>query len=114
MVGAMKNQKGFTLVEAVVVAVIVAVLAIVAGLLYRGYIIDARIATVQNLAETAAASANTYWRKTNNNPAGTSAELIALLNLYVPDQTKYTFAVSGNQITVTDNYSNTKGANFRP
>jgi len=49
-----KNQKGFTLVEVIVVAVIVAVLAAVAVPLYNGYIKDSRMNVVQNFAGTVA------------------------------------------------------------
>jgi type IV pilus assembly protein PilA len=49
-----KNQKGFTLVEVIVVAVIVAVLALVAVQLYQGYVRQARQNTAENLAASAA------------------------------------------------------------
>jgi prepilin-type N-terminal cleavage/methylation domain-containing protein len=52
-----KNQKGFTLVEVIVVAVIVAVLAAVAIPLYMGYIKDSRINVAQNVAGTIASAA---------------------------------------------------------
>jgi prepilin-type N-terminal cleavage/methylation domain-containing protein len=45
-----KNQKGFTLVEVIVVAVIVAVLAAVAIPLYIGYIRDANLNSATNAA----------------------------------------------------------------
>ena len=44
------NNKGFTLVEVIVVAVIVLILAAVAIPLYNGYIRDARQASVENAA----------------------------------------------------------------
>lgn len=47
------NNKGFTLVEVIVVAVIVAVLALVAIQLYTGYIEEARRNTAENLAGSA-------------------------------------------------------------
>jgi len=46
----LKNNKGFTLVEVIVVAVIVLVLAAVAIPLYNGYIRDSRQASVENAA----------------------------------------------------------------
>lgn len=49
-----KNQKGFTLVEVIVVAVIVAVLAAVAVPLYLGYVRDSRTNVCQNNAGTIA------------------------------------------------------------
>ncbi len=49
-----KNTKGFTLVEVIVVAVIVAVLALVGIQLYQGYVVEARRNTAENLAASAA------------------------------------------------------------
>ena len=66
-----KGRQGFTLVEVIVVAVIVLILSAVAIPMYNGFIRDARISTAQNLAETAAAAANTHWRRTGNNPDNT-------------------------------------------
>lgn len=49
-----RSSKGFTLVEVIVVAVIVAVLALVAIQLYRGYVTESRQNTAENLAASAA------------------------------------------------------------
>ena len=48
------NRKGFTLVEVIVVAVIVAVLALVGIQLYQGYVIESQRNTAENLAASAA------------------------------------------------------------
>jgi prepilin-type N-terminal cleavage/methylation domain-containing protein len=90
----MTNQKAFTLVEAVVTAAIVAILAAIAIPMYAGFIHDQRQTTVNNLAETAAASANAYLRRTGADPT------VAQLNLYY-DATKYTVTVDGAANTVT-------------
>lgn len=50
----MKNRKGFTLVEVIVVAVIVAVLALVGIQLYQGYVVESQRNTAENLAASAA------------------------------------------------------------
>lgn len=50
------NKQGFTLVEVIVVSVIVAVLALSAIQLYKGYAIDAQ----QNVVENCAANAATF------------------------------------------------------
>jgi len=48
------SYKGFTLVEVIVVAVIVAILSITAGMMYRGYVEEARLNTANNTAAAAA------------------------------------------------------------
>jgi prepilin-type N-terminal cleavage/methylation domain-containing protein len=55
-----KNEKGFTLVEVIVVAVIVAVLALVGIQLYQGYAVEARRNTAENLAASAASYLQTF------------------------------------------------------
>ncbi len=52
--GRNNGENGFTLVEVIVVAVIVAVLALVASMMYRGYVIESRKNTVENTAAAAA------------------------------------------------------------
>jgi prepilin-type N-terminal cleavage/methylation domain-containing protein len=52
----LKSNKGFTLVEVIVVAVIVLVLAAVAIPLYSGYVKDSRRAAADNLAGAIASS----------------------------------------------------------
>jgi prepilin-type N-terminal cleavage/methylation domain-containing protein len=99
------TKKGFTLVEAVVVSVIVAILSAVAIPMYVGYIRDQEQTTVTNLAETAAAAANAYFRRTGNDPPN-----LTVLNLYY-DASKYTITINAgtNQITVTKgSYTSTK------
>jgi prepilin-type N-terminal cleavage/methylation domain-containing protein len=54
MLKTLKKNKGFTLVEVIVVAVIVAVLALVAIQLYRGYVSESRRNTAENLGAAAA------------------------------------------------------------
>lgn len=49
-----KKSKGFTLIEVIVVAVIIAVLSAVAIPLYNGYIRDSRRNTAENVAGSAA------------------------------------------------------------
>jgi type IV pilus assembly protein PilE len=47
----MKNEKGFTFVEAIVVGVIIAVLAIVAIPSYTAYVKNAQISTAQSMCQ---------------------------------------------------------------
>jgi|GEM_PF-1932937 len=56
---ATKNNKGFTLVEVIVVAVIVLILAAVAIPLYNGYIRDSRQAALENITGSVASLAGT-------------------------------------------------------
>ena len=93
-----KNESGFTLVEVIVVAAIVAILAAIGIPLYNGYIRDARQSTVDGLAETAAAAANAYWRKTGAEL--TDENLIEKINVYY-DNTKHDIVLDGNNIKVT-------------
>ena len=67
-----KNQKGFTLVEVIVVAVIVAVLAAVAIPLYNGYIHDSRV----NVANNTAGSVASACAATKQQNAANIADLI--------------------------------------
>jgi len=62
------RQKGFTLIEVIVVAVFVLILAAVGIPMYNGFIMTERQNVVDNLAETAAAAANVHYRRTLNDP----------------------------------------------
>lgn len=63
------NNRGFTLVEVIVVAVIVAVLALVSIQLYRGYVTESR----QNTAENIGAAAASFIQAAYNSSAVTSS-----------------------------------------
>lgn len=91
---------GFTLIEAIVTAVIMAILAAVAIPMYVGYINDQKQTTVNNLAETAAAAANAFKRRTGTNPNTDQ------LQLYY-DANKYTVTVTtgNNTVSVQDRVS---------
>lgn len=54
----MNSRKGFTLVEIIVISVIVAILALIAVQIYRGYIREARKNTAENIAASAASFLN--------------------------------------------------------
>jgi len=90
-----KNQFGFTLVEVIVVSVIVAVLAAVAIPTYTNYINGAKQNAVNNLAQTAAASANSFYRRTGADPT------VNQLNLFY-DQNKYSVTIANPNVTVTE------------
>jgi prepilin-type N-terminal cleavage/methylation domain-containing protein len=103
-----KRQSGFTMVEVIVTAVIIAVLAAVAIPIYAKYIDNQRQETVDNLANTGAASANSFYRRTGNDP--TSDEL----DLFIPDSSRFTVSVSNGAVTVVDNeYEKKARASYR-
>ena len=99
------REKGFTLVEAVVVAVIILILAGVAIPIYLGFVSDARQNTVDNLAETAAAAANTFYRKT-----GSTNFTDSDLDLHY-DDSKYDVDVATGNQTVTVSEKDGAGSN---
>ena len=84
---------GFSLVEVIVVAAIVAILAAVAIPLYSGFLHDSRQRAVDELAQSAAAAADGYFRKTSSAPDSTD------LNLFY-DQSKFTVSVDATSVTV--------------
>ena len=71
-----RNDKGFTLVEVIVVAVIVAVLALVGVQLYQGYVSESR----RNTAENLAASAASYLQTIVNSRDEATAEALGNLD----------------------------------
>ena len=66
-----RKEKGFTLVEVIVVAVIVAVLAAVAIPLYMGYIKDSRINVGNNVGGSLSSAAGATRQQALTVPAGT-------------------------------------------
>jgi prepilin-type N-terminal cleavage/methylation domain-containing protein len=73
---------GFTFIEILIASVIVAILAAVSIPIYIGYQTDARHTSVDQLANSAAAAADGYYRKTLTDPA------VADLHLFY-DTAKY-------------------------
>jgi len=98
----LKNNKGFTLVEVIVVAVIVLILAAVAIPLYNGYIADSRRNTASNIAGSIASALGALVQ------AGTAAQLTAAESAF-DAAGNATAAVpvtvgTGNQIIVPKNF----------
>jgi prepilin-type N-terminal cleavage/methylation domain-containing protein len=89
-----RSSKGFTLVEAIVVGVIVAILAAVAMPMYANYVTQTKQDAVNNLAETAAAAGNIYYRRMSSDPN------LAQLNLTY-DAMRYIIVVTAPNVTVT-------------
>ncbi len=87
-----RSDQGFTLVEVIVTAVIVVILAAVAIPNYIGYVAQTRQDAVDGLAETVAAAANSHWRKTASVPT------LASLGITY-DSTKYKITVGTTTVS---------------
>lgn len=90
-------KQAFTLVEAIVVALLVAILAAVAIPQYQSYVEEGRQEAVDNLAESGAAIANSLIRRKGN-----ITLVPADLGLSY-DATKYTVSIDGDSVRVTEN-----------
>jgi prepilin-type N-terminal cleavage/methylation domain-containing protein len=97
-----KPPRGFTLVEIIVVSAIVLVLAAAAIPIYTGYVDSVRRDAVSNLAQTAAAAASSYYKRTNTSVTVFTPNSDPLKLFY--DGNKYSVSAmsSGNYIGVTD------------
>jgi prepilin-type N-terminal cleavage/methylation domain-containing protein len=94
---------GFVLIEVIVVAVIVGILAAVAIPVYSGYVKNQRKVVAENIAKTGAVSANIYKRRYGPLPAcENTTDCIAIIGLFLPGNTGYSVAISNTAITVTD------------
>lgn len=110
-----KNAKGFTLVEVIVVAVIVAVLALVAVQLYQGYVRESRKNTAENLAASAAgflqAQVNSGWTASSGNASngGNLPSVVANAVFYVPANANVYWDASTGLVTANVSSVNTSG-----
>jgi type IV pilus assembly protein PilA len=90
------SKRAFTLVEVIVVAVIVAILAAVAIPQYQAYVVESRQSAVDNLAESGAAMANSWYRR-----KGVAPSYVADLQMAY-DANKYTITISGDSVKVVE------------
>ena len=95
---------GFTFIEVIVTAVIVAILAATAIPVYTSYINTQRQNTIKSLAQMTAAAANIYVRRTNASPnCGNTAACVTMLGIFVSDPAQFEIRITGgNTVTVTD------------
>lgn len=94
----MTKERGFTFVEAMVVAVIMAILAMVAVPMYNGYIRNQRQQAALAVAQTASVTASSLKRR---NGAVTTADLNGALTL--PNAAQFTVTVeNGNTVRVIE------------
>ena len=105
-----KNSKGFTLVEVIVVAVIVAVLALVGIQLYQGYVTESR----RNTAENLAASAAGFLQTIVNTYSATAPDSSVWANELGPTQQWVIYFASGDSAVfrVPANATVTKGPGY--
>lgn len=94
MIEKLENRKGFTLIRVTVLGVIVLILTALVTPFYNDFIHNTHQKAIDNLAQTAAEAANTYWRKTGATPT------LDQLNFFYDNDT-YTIAIHGSNITVT-------------
>ncbi len=106
-------RQGFVLVEVIVVAVIVGILATVAIPVYSSYVKNQRIDTAKNIARSTAASANIYYRRTGSLPICspvTPPSCESLLNIFLTDPANYRITIQLRTVSVEDLYHPEIGA----
>jgi Tfp pilus assembly protein PilE len=113
MIAIINQNRGFTLIEAIITGVMVAVVATSAALMYSGYINESRRQTVKNLAEAGAVAANAYSRRTGDTLQASDMEK---LNLYY-DASRFTVEIvpgsgANGIIRVTDDHAISDSAHY--
>lgn len=92
----MFRQNGFTLVEVLIVSVIVAVLAIVAVPVYKGYVRSTNMRIAEDLGQITSAKASAYYSRHNKKPPSTD-----ILNMiYDSSHFKISIDTTNNKVEV--------------
>ncbi|MEO6096780.1 MAG: prepilin-type N-terminal cleavage/methylation domain-containing protein [Fibrobacteria bacterium] len=94
---------GFVLVEVIVVAVIVGILAAVAIPIYSGMVKSQRKDVSRGISQSAAVSANIYYRRYGVDPVcANTAACVTTLGLFLTDASKYSISISAGEVIVRD------------
>lgn len=100
----MKNhEKGFTLIELMIVVAIIGILASVAVPAYQSYSVRAQVSEGMNLAGPVQAAIAEYWYDNGNYPADNADAGIAAANAYSGN---YVTGISANGADVEITYGN--------
>lgn len=109
----MKNiQKGFTLIELMIVVAIIGILAAVAIPAYQDYTIKSKLQEVTSLASPVLLALGTYCNDNNGTLGTITGGSLALLQGAVPGAAKYTTSIATSAAGVIT--ATTTGANGVP
>ena len=78
-----KGEKGFTLIEAIVIVVIISILLSIAVPLYKGYIVQQNKKMVNDIAKRIADTANGYFEQYNKDPAAENLDLYLKCEIFL-------------------------------
>lgn len=84
------------MVEALVVAVIIGILSAVVIMMYTDYLGNQKQAMAKGIAQSGAAAANMYWRRTGLVPDS------AALKLFLSAPERYTVTIRNMSVVVSD------------
>jgi prepilin-type N-terminal cleavage/methylation domain-containing protein len=88
------SNRGFTLLEGIVTAIILGILSAVAIPQYTSYVASSKQEAVNNLAATASVAANLYFRRTGDEPEASDLHLFY-------DANKFEVEVDGHNVIVS-------------